>query len=72
MFIRTELIYFVKNIRQDERVAEIFNKACYFQKQAYYEHGNEEYANGLQKYSNDLFNHTTKLRYFLTEKTEEL
>ena len=72
MFLRTELIYFVKDIVQDKRVAELFNRACYFQKEAYYEHSDNEFANELQKYSNDLFNHTAKLRYILAEKTNEI
>ena len=44
IFLRSELIYQIKDLDQDERVAEIFNKACYFHKESLYDHQNSSYA----------------------------
>ncbi|KAL4461524.1 hypothetical protein ABPG74_016148 [Tetrahymena malaccensis] len=52
IFIRTELIYLIKNQIQDENVARVFNMACYMTKEPNY-----------QQYSADLFNKCVKMRY---------
>ena len=57
IFLRTELIFNVSNLNYDEKVAEIFNCACYYQVRS-----NSTNDKEIQKYSSDLFNEVMRLR----------
>ncbi|KAL4469922.1 hypothetical protein ABPG72_006562 [Tetrahymena utriculariae] len=59
IFIRTELIYLIKNQMQDEEVARVFNMACYMTKEINY-----------QQYSADLFNKCVKMRYNIKQEDD--
>ena len=57
VFLRSELIFEMYDVNKDNKIADIFNQACYFQLQS-----NRLKSSSLQKYSSDLFNETMRLR----------
>ncbi|EWS74592.1 hypothetical protein TTHERM_000675819 (macronuclear) [Tetrahymena thermophila SB210] len=61
IFIRTELIYKMDGLNYNEKVAQMFNMACYMTKEI-----------DQQQYSADLFNKCVKMRYNIPDEKEEL
>ncbi|EWS74591.1 hypothetical protein TTHERM_000675818 (macronuclear) [Tetrahymena thermophila SB210] len=61
IFIRTELIYKIDGLNYNEKVAQMFNMACYMTKEI-----------DQQQYSADLFNKCVKMRYNIPDEKEEL
>ncbi|KAL4494437.1 hypothetical protein ABPG72_019847 [Tetrahymena utriculariae] len=61
IFIRTELIYKMDGLAYDEKVAEMFNMACYMTKEI-----------GQQQYSADLFNQCVKMRYNIQDINQDI
>ncbi|EAR95141.2 hypothetical protein TTHERM_00644660 (macronuclear) [Tetrahymena thermophila SB210] len=61
IFIRTELIYKMDGLLYDQKVAQMFNMACYMTKEI-----------GQQQYSADLFNQCVKMRYNIQDVDKDI
>ncbi|KAL4482133.1 hypothetical protein ABPG72_014946 [Tetrahymena utriculariae] len=61
IFIRTELIYKINGLNYNEKIAQMFNVACYMTKEI-----------DQQNYSADLFNKCVKMRYNIPDQKEDV